>query len=205
MIDWFKPGKLNFSSSIYYYSAFGQQIQAYLESIMNLCTVKVDNIHEPITEQCTRCLLPQAFCYSSFQTPSEVQVPSPAKALAFYTKYQKQYRNNKSIIFVGERKTFLVEFNIQSLEIWNIKSLVVFLDCGLDHYLLLVIVHLQKVGLLGVGQVAYAPLKAVQSVLADEDRLNPDIFTALLDLTRIYEACLSSNYPISQTHLDYLK
>jgi len=71
-----------------------------------------------------------------------VQVPSPAKALAFYTKYQKQYRNNKSIIFVGERKTFLVEFNIQSLEIWNIKSLVVFLDCGLDHYLLLVIVHL---------------------------------------------------------------
>lgn len=47
------------------------------------------------------------------------------------------YRDDECVVVVGERQTLLVDFNVHLLEIHNVESLVILLDCGPDDDLLL--------------------------------------------------------------------
>ena len=67
----------------------------------------------------------------------------------------------------GDRR--LVDFNRDPPQVRNVYALVILFVNSFENNLLLLVVNLDDVVVFGVGQVAYAPLKALICVLAYED------------------------------------
>ena len=74
-------------------------------------------------------------------------------------------------MLVLPRYVALVELDAESLEIWDVEALVVFLVGRPDHEFLLRVVDLYRVDILRPLQIPDSPFKAVYRVLADEDWL----------------------------------
>lgn len=84
---------------------------------------------------------------------------------------RERYGHDEGVIGVLEGERFLAELDVGALEVGHVEPLVVLLHCCLYHDLLLLGVHLEEVVVLGVGQVADAPLEALQDVPPQEDGL----------------------------------
>ena len=74
-------------------------------------------------------------------------------------------------MLVLPRYVAFVELDTESLEIRDVKALVVLLIGRPDHEFLLCVVDLYRVDLFRPLQIPDSPFKAVYRVLADEDRL----------------------------------
>ena len=80
-------------------------------------------------------------------------------------------RDHYGVIRVFPRDSFLLNHELKPFQVWNVDALVVLLVCGLEHYLLLLVIDLNHVSFFWVGQVPYAPLKAIFGVFALELRV----------------------------------
>ena len=60
-------------------------------------------------------------------------------------------RDHYGVIRVFPRDSFLLNHELKPFQVWNVDALVVLLVCGLEHYLLLLVIDLNHVSLFWVG------------------------------------------------------
>jgi len=111
--------------------------------------------------------LPRFLRVEPLELAPDVQLlPEDLLGLAVLRIGVGSYRNHQTVVLVLPRQQLLLQFQAGAPQIRHFEAFVVLLVSCADHHLLLVSVHLHDICVEWVGQVANAPLKTREFVLA---------------------------------------